>query len=318
MTPCDLKKVAKSVRTVFIQFDHVKAALKQLNELFEADFSHGEPDVLFILGEPGTGKTWLIKRFAANHPRQESETLTTVPVLLVSVPPKCTLKRLPGAILQAMGSPLWSVGDEEQRTHQMETLLKRCGVRMVILNEANHLVDRGKERSHYLLADWIKLCSERTGIPFVLVGIPRAKVLLDVNEQLADRVQTVLTIEPFGSDSRCKNQMSVALGAFDRLLEGIERIPLAAPENAERFAFATGGRLRRIRRMLVEAVLMAAEMPQPKIDLPLLAQVFRQHIYKGARDERNPFVPKKFNGSPLTGPGEPFEPRRQSREEVDA
>lgn len=252
------------------------------------------------------------------HPREEHETFTSVPVLLVSVPPKCSPKRLPGAMLQALGSPLWNVGDEEQRSHQLNVLLEKCGVRLVILNEANHLVDRGKEKSHYLLGDWIKLTSEERKIPFVLVGIPRVKVLLDVNEQLDDRVREVVTVEPFGVDERCKNQMKVALAAFDKLLEGIDRIPLADDENARRFVFATAGRLRRIRRMLEEAVQAAANQKRPKIDLPLLAEVFRTHIFKGAPDSRNPFVPAKFTEQPLTKPGEPFEPRRLAKEEVDA
>lgn len=313
----DFTKIARSVRRAFIQFDHVKAILAKLKDLVETDFDQGEPDILFIVGDPGTGKTWLVKRFAANYPRIETPDRTIVPVLVANVPAKCTLKRLPGAILQALDSRLWNVGDEEQRSHQLETLLKKCGVKLVILNEANHLIDRGKEKSHYLLADWIKQTSERTGVPFVLVGIPRLKVLLDVNGQLADRVREVVTVEPFGIDARCKNQMVTALKSFSLLLEGVDRIPLTDPENARRFAFATAGRLRRIRRMLVESVQVAAELPKPKIDLPVLARVFREHIFKGAPDKRNPFVPEAFDGKPLTGPDEPYAPRRQSKEEAD-
>lgn len=318
MSAPDFSKIARAIRRAFIQFDHVKRIHGLLRDLVETDFEQGEPDILFIVGDPGTGKTWLVKRFAAAYPRREHETYTEVPVLLVNVPAKCSLKLLPSAMLEALGSPLWNVGDEEQRSHQLQTLLKKCGVKLVILNEANHLVDRGREKSHYLLADWIKLQSERSGVAFALVGIPRLKVLLEVNEQLADRVREVVTIEPFGVDERCKNQMTTALQSFDTLLDDIDRIPLASPENATRFTFATAGRLRRIRRMLVEAVLAAAQMPRPKIDLPLLAQVFREHIYKGAPDTRNPFVVAKFDELPLIGPGEPYFPRRQPKEEADA
>lgn len=318
MSGPDLTRIARNLRRAFIKFDHVERLMKMLQELADTDYEQGEPDILLIVGEPGTGKSWIVKRFAADNPRQELETVTTVPVLLVSVPAKCSLARLPGAILQALGSPLWNVGDEEQRTHQLETLLKKCGVKLLILNEANHLVDRGKEKSHYLLADWIKLLSERTRMPIALVGIPRLKVLLEVNEQLADRVREVVTVEPFGVDERCKNQMVTALEAFDKLLDGVDRIRLTDPVNARRIAFATAGRLRRIRRLLVESVLLAGQQEKPRIDLPLLADVFRQHIFKGAPDERNPFVPDKFNNGPLTAPGEPYATRRQAKEEVDA
>lgn len=318
MSTPDYSRIARSIRHAFIRFDHVNSIHQVLRDLVEGDYGQSEPDILFIVGDPGTGKTWLVKRFVADYPRKEHETFTSVRVLLVSVPPKCTLKRLPGAMLQALGSPLWNVGDEEQRSYQLRTLLQKCGVRLVILNEANHLVDRGKEKSHYLLGDWIKLTSEEVRIPFALVGIPRVKVLLGVNEQLDDRVRDVVTVEPFGVDERCKNKMSVALQAFDQMLDGIDRIPLADAENALKFAFATAGRLRRIRRVLVEAVRMAALRNKPTIDLPLLADVFRVHIYKGAPEHRNPFVPAKFDKRPLTEPGEPYEPRRAAKEEVDA
>lgn len=317
MSTFDHHKVARSVRRAFIQFDHVKRAHAMLQELVDADYRQYEPDIVFIVGESGTGKTWLINRFLANYPREDRVDHTVVPVLVVSVPPKCTLKTLPGAMLQALGSPLWNVGSEEQRSHQLETLIKKCEVKLIILNEANHLVDRGREKSHYLLGDWIKHMSEKTGVPFVLAGIPRVKVLLSVNEQLADRVRRLIVVEPFGVDERCENKMSTALSAFCKLLGDLKCIPLAEEENARRFAFATDGRLRRIRRILEEAVLATAEQAKPRIDLALLAQIFRTHIFKDAPDHRNPFIPAKFDGQPLTAPGEPYEPRRQAKEEVD-
>lgn len=318
MSAFDHHKAARAVRRAFIQFDHVKRVHAVLRDLVEANYQHCEPDIVFLVGESGTGKTWLIKRFVADYPREDRGDHTVVPVLVVNVPPKCTLKTLPGAMLQALGSPLWNVGGEEQRSHQLETLLKKCEVKLVVLNEANHLVDRGREKSHYLLGDWIKQMSEKTSVPFVLAGIPRVKVLLSVNEQLADRVRRVIEVEPFGVDERCQNKMSTALSAFRQMLGDLSCIPLAEEENARRFAFATAGRLRRIRRILEEAVLASGELAKPKIDLPLLAQVFRTHIFKDAPDQRNPFVPAKFDGRPLIGPGEPYEPRRQAKEEADA
>ena len=314
----NLSDIQRDVRSSFINFSHIQEVHQLLAELVEADYGRGEPDIVFVLGAPGTGKTWLVKRFADNYPRRVMEQLTEVPVLIVNVPHKCTVKRLCGAMLQALGSPLWDEGDEEQRTFQLQTLLARCRVRLVILNEANHLVDRGRDKSHYVLGDWIKLLSETTGVPMALVGISRAKVLLQVNEQLADRVLKVVTIEPFGVDPRCTNQMSTALSAYDRLLEGMDRIALAHEDNARRFAFATDGRLRRIRILLQAAIREASKDKHPKLSLPVLARAFSQSIFSGAPDERNPFVPEKFSGKPLTGPGEPYAPNRKTREEADA
>ncbi len=318
MNPLNLAGIEEALRTRFLKFKHVVSVHKVLKRLVEAEYRAAEPELTCIVGETGTGKTWIVRRFAFDYQRVETETGTLIPVLIANVPPKCSVKVLASTLLREMGSPLWNVGREEQLTFQLRTLLKKCGVRLIILNEANHLVDRGKERTHYLVGDWIKQTSELTGIPVVLVGIPRVLTLLKVNEQLADRVSRIITVEPFGVDERCSNRMEHALQAFDSLLTGIDRIPLADKTNARLMAMATAGRLRRIRRLLVEAVRLAAEQPKPRIDLDVLSQVFREHVYPGAPDTRNPFVPGKFNGLPLTGVNEPYAPRAATREEVDA
>lgn len=318
MTPGQATKTIRAIKRCFVQFDHVKAIHERLRDLIEFECGVDEPDMVLIVGDPGVGKSRLLQRFMDDYPRVEHDTWTEVPVLLVLVPAKCSLSRLPGAMLQALGSPLWNKGNEEARTFQLETLLKKCRVRLVILVEVNHLIDRGKERSHYLLADWIKLLSERTRIPFALAGIDRAKVLLRVNEQLADRVREIVQIEPFGVGKTYRNQMADALAAFEGLLGDIDRVSLATDSTAKMFAFATAGRLRKLRQLLVRSVELAAKMGKPRIDHAVLAEAFKTAVFKDAPDIRNPFVAAKFDGFPLTRPGEPYHPRRQTAEEVDA
>lgn len=318
MTPGQATRTIRAIKRCFVQFDHVKAVHERLRELSQFECGVDEPDMVLIVGDPGVGKSRLLQRFVDDFPRVEHETWTEVPVLSVLVPAKCSLSRLPGAMLQALGSPLWNKGNEEARTYQLETLLVKCRVRLVILVEVNHLIDRGKERSHYLLADWIKLLSERTRIPFALAGIDRARVLLRVNEQLADRVREVIQIEPFGVGERCRNQMGDALAAFNGLLGDIDRISLEDDSTARMFTFATAGRLRKVRQLLVRSVEIAAKQPKPRIDHAVLAEAFRTAVFKDAPDVRNPFVAAKFDGLPLNRPGEPYHPRRQTAEEVDA
>jgi hypothetical protein len=318
MKPEQASKTIRGIKRCFVQFDYVRAIHERLRDLIKSECGVDEPDMVFIIGDPGVGKSRLLQRFMDDFPRVDHDTWTEVPVLHVLVPAKCSLSRLPGAMLQALGSPLWNKGNEEARTFQLETLLQKCRVRLVILVEVNHLIDRGRERSHYLLADWIKLLSERTRIPFALAGIDRATVLLRVNEQLADRVREIIRIEPFGVGEDCSNQMAEALAAFDGLLGGIRRISLTTDSTARMFAFATAGRLRKLRQMLVRSVEIASTMDEPRIDLGVLAAAFRTAVFKDAPDSRNPFLTAKFNGLPLTRPGEPYHPRRQTAEEVDA
>jgi hypothetical protein len=310
-------EITKAIRTCYFKFDHVLSAMTKMQALVEATFSFDEPDILVFTGEPGVGKSALLKRFARNHPRVEHDEFTEIPVLYVPIPSKCSRSGLPSAMLQALGSPFWNRGTERELTHQLLTLLRACKVKAILLDEVNHLIDRGAERTHYDRADWLKQLSDATRIPIVMAGIPRLNVLFRTNEQLADRVSERIVIEPFRAGGEAVNKMKTALETFDRLLDHLPRIPLADDHNCEKFAFATAGRLRGIRRLLVRAVEISQSNARSRIDQAVLAQAFTEVIYPGARPDRNPFH-QKFDQRPLTGANEPFEPRRPQKVEADA
>jgi hypothetical protein len=223
---------------------------------------------------------------------------------------------LPQAILKAMKSPFASRGVEQDLTDQAFELFRGCRVRLLLFDELNHLVDRGAERSHYERGDWIKQCLEVARIPICATGISRSEVLFRVNEQLSDRVSERVFIEPFKTGASASNQMAQAMRAFDGLLGDIPRIKLDDPHNCERFSYATEGKLRGIRKILVEAIRTGGTSLPPRIDLEVLARAFRTVIYSNAPDKRNPFC-LAFDGNRLVGDGEPFRPRRTLEVECD-
>ena len=82
---------------------------------------------MMLLGDPGTGKTTLLHRICASYPHKDHAEFTEIQVLYAEVPAACTIKKLAGAMLQAMGSPFWNKGTEEDRTFQLQTLLRGKG-----------------------------------------------------------------------------------------------------------------------------------------------------------------------------------------------
>lgn len=317
MSTPNFSEVTRSLKRCYARFKFVQDVQERLDLLLDEACDYAEPDVLFIVGETGMGKSTLLRQYALKHPRVDHETVTEIPVVYAEVPAKCTHAQLPAILLKAMGSPMWNRGDVLERTEQLITLLRACKTRLILLDEVNHFIDRGRERSHYLLADSIKQLIDVSRIPFALAGIPRARTLLKVNEQLAARICEVYEIQPFGAGATCKNQIAVALKAFDGLLQDVERINLTDEQAAKSFAFATAGRLRNLRQLLVKAVQIASKLDRPRIDYAVLAEAFRTTVFPRAPDTRNPFVLKVFDGIPLTRPDEPFAPRRQPKEEVD-
>jgi hypothetical protein len=304
----DTLAVEKALRSLRAGFPQVVRVRNRIRKLIDYPWSGEEPTHLMLLGQPGTGKSTLLKWIAEQYPRVSHANFTEIPVLYASVPANCRIGKLAGAMLRAMGSPFWNRGDEGERTHQLMVLLKQCKVRAVILDEVNHLVDRGQHKTHELIADWIKQLSSDAAIPFILAGVPRSRELLAANDQLADRFREEIELQPFGlENTKRSNEFATVMRTFSKVLGSIEHVSLHSPSMLKRLVFATNGRLRVIRNLLVAAVDLMAEDQGKRIDLATLENAFLSRIFKGAKPEQNPFG-KKFRGTPLVKAGEPFAP----------
>lgn len=300
------KSVTFRLRASFIHLNHVVPALQRLEELFEQQCPGAEPEHLMLIGDPGTGKSTLLRHFVGVHPKIRHESFDEVPVVYVDIPSRCSVSKLAAAMLQDLGARYWNQGDDIDLTHQVETLLRETKVKMIILDEVNHLVDRGALKSHYNVGDWIKSLGSKASIPIVLAGVRRSRTLLMINEQLGDRYSEVISLPTLSlADGETAKNSRATLKAFATLLEGVPTIDLTSSTVAPLMIFATGGRLRPLRKLLVRAVEIAFKAKDLKIDLAVLAGAFEQVIYAEAPRDRNPFC-AEFNGIPLTKPGEPF------------
>jgi Cdc6-like AAA superfamily ATPase len=304
----DANAIKRRIRRFFGRFPQVKLLYARLEELMAYECIGEEPECLAIVGDSGTGKTRLLTHFVEARPRVEHPEFSEVPVLYVEVPARCSVKMLAGLMLSKLGSPFWNRGDEVERTDQLITLLKGCQVRMIILDEVNHLADRGAAKSHYHVGDWIKQLIGASHLTVILAGTPAAAILWDTNEQLADRFREVIVLRPLSMEAERLRELRSVLGAFRALMEGVSGIDITDEAHAKSIAFATAGRLRDIRRLLVRAVELAEKQSRFVITRSTLARAFLEVIYRGAPASRNPFG-KEFNGLPLTKPGEPFAPR---------
>jgi Cdc6-like AAA superfamily ATPase len=302
-----LSKAVRDIRTSFIKFPHIRHILDSMDRLYTYRCTNEEPEHLTLLGESGVGKSTLLVKYRDEHPVIEHEELTEVPVLYVAIGPSPTPRALASAILRALGDPKCDVGKEVDLTYRLLHLIKLCRVRLVIIDEVNHLIDSGGEKTHHVAADWLKRLVDATRVSFVLSGVPRTLRLLEKNDQLRSRFREVIAIERFSVEGSAKLEFRGALRAFKEHLRGLPALDISGADMADQFAFATDGRLRDIRRLLVRAVELAYREPQPRLTDGILAEAFRTVIYPGAPDKRNPFH-RKFDGLPLVKAGEPFAP----------
>lgn len=303
--------IVRAIRKAFIRIPQVEQVMRRIEELFAYQRDDEEPEHLMLIGESGVGKSTLLRRYVETHARTVHEEFTEIPALYVAIPAACSIKKLAGEILWVMGSPFWDRGGEPERTHQLLTLLRACKVRLVVLDEVNHLVERGSFRTHYAVGDWIKQISEQSGVSFVLAGTPMGEQLLVTNAQLRSRFSEVLRLAPLSLGSKEEGKVFRAvLRTFQKLLADVDCVELASPTINTAIAHATAGRLRALRRLLVRAVAIGLDGEKPRIDVAVLAKAFESALYKGAPKGRNPFR-ADFDGQPLTKPGEPYGPERR-------
>ena len=289
--------IVTDIESNFIYFPHVKKILMALDRLRERQCGNGMARHIVLLGESGVGKSTLLTRYVEKHPRIVHEELTEVPVLFAELDQSPTPKRMVGTLLEALGDPKWDVGKEDKLTARLVFLIKRCRVRLVILDEANHLVDRGGEKTLHNSGDWIKLA-----------GLPRTKRLFATNDQVRGRFREIISIDQFSvANKSAEHEFRSTLNVFKGYLRELPTIDLSGVAITRQFAFATDGRLREIQNLLARAVELAYELPDPRLTVTVLAEAFRTVIYPGSPDKRNPFH-KAFNEMPLVKSDEPFAP----------
>lgn len=296
-----------SLRRQFIDTRQARHVFARISEVHQDTRRSKTSRGLLIQGPSGSGKTTLIREFmSTSFPGGfiPGERLTVIRVDMPSSPSK---KNLAAAMLAALGDPFAS-----SRTHSAEakftrivTLLKNLSTEIVILDEAQHLVDY-KRNSAYEAADWIKSLMNDVEIAVILVGLKRTQGLLWANEQLRRRFSACVDYDRFDWTLREGQQQFAALVNSIRDALPAQVIDFANDEVLRRFHHASFGLIDYLIKILDRAVWLVQVGRAKGIDLKVLADAFRDEVWSQAPDARNPFA-KDFDFKPLIGVHEPFE-----------
>jgi hypothetical protein len=236
-----LRTVVENMLVPHTAFENITKSLEQgLRIASTLESSTG----IFFPGESRTGKSRALEEFSSQHlPYRGDEGLIS-PVLRVEVPSEPSVKGLPSEILLAFGDPLSEKGTARERTNRVVTLIKRCKVKMLIIDEIQHFIDKTDNfKVVILLTDCLKTILNKTKIVVVVAGLPYAKSIFSQNEQLRGRFIKCLHMPRFDwQDNNSRGEFLGLLDGFTQLLAEHFDVPDLGSENlAYRFYLATGG-----------------------------------------------------------------------------
>ncbi|TPG25192.1 ATP-binding protein [Variovorax ginsengisoli] len=157
----------------------------------------------WLIGPSRVGKSMLINNLAREYPETKVEGVRRIPVLVVPVPSPVSPKEMPKSVLAALGMPTVR-GNSGDLFLKMERLLKLAGTKVLLFEEASHIVEVGTKMPPRAAGDWFKQLMERLGLTIILFGVPHLEKLYQSNEQLRKRSQARRQFRPYDSTDKAE------------------------------------------------------------------------------------------------------------------
>lgn len=269
---------------------------KEQKELFEAKN-------FMFLGVSGVGKSTLIGKYLQNCNDQDSKDSDLRPVVSFRAPASPTVKSLMQGVVRAFKGPeSGTSADLMQRAIQYVNHFK---VEVLLMDEAHHLIDRGRMKTHAHLGDCLKEFSDQVACSIGLCGAPRLRLLFETNNQLRNRWSSSFVLRPFSYDDGESALASFILALMQESISKNTEEFFRRSDTINRIQYATDG----VPALVVKLMHNVKKVISNSGELNLLAmdQAWNFPGTSHLPARRRPFH-KDFNFERLMGIDEPFYP----------
>ena len=156
------------------------------------DGNRTEGRALFVIGETGAGKTRIVNAALDSLPElqaTQTEMATISPVARIVAPSPMTLLQLGQEILHAIGYPMQRKVQESAIWREVRTQLKLRGVRVIHIDEGQHMLAWRNPQEMEKLANTLKNTMQRRDWPvwFVVSGLPELADFVGRDRQIQRR-----------------------------------------------------------------------------------------------------------------------------------
>ncbi|WP_316570419.1 ATP-binding protein [Neobacillus sp. YIM B06451] len=293
----EIKRRRKHIEEIVINYPGFEQILKEIEDHHLLSTSSEESKGLFLKGEPGVGKSTLLKGYTKRYPSYREEGVKKVPVLYSKVPVGATPKSLASSILLRLGDPVYDRGGENSLTDRLLQYIGKemCAVELIIIDEFQHLIDRDTDKVLKKASDWIKSFSEDAAVPILICGMPESENIFERNAQLDDRFSLREEMKSFEYESdEEKHLFRSFLHNLDKALPFSSRSKLADRLVSDKIYYATKGKQRMIKKILVEATIIALKSGKDSIDEIDLYLAYRRINISSRKFAINPFTEDSF------------------------
>ncbi len=265
---------------IWVTTPGAREAFKVLKDCLRAPNST-KPDGITITGDPDTGKSYMLRRFAEENrvPDDVRREYSEHPAVYILAPAQPSFPIVLERILEELGHPGFHNQSSEMIERYTKRMMARCEVKVVIADELFDIKNNPRIQARTVeFTGALKNFINSTGRPFVASGVPELVDLLTSESQLVTRFETTVPLKPM----TLKDFIPVLL-AYQK------QLPLRSPSNFEQdeeiinHLFArSNGYIGRLSRILRRACRLAIETKDERITLRILERVDSQSILTAA------------------------------------
>lgn len=198
-TTPSLRRVIESCELSHSEFiDHFEALKRRIDDALDGHPAASE----CVIGPSRVGKSMLINNLARCYPETKVDGTRRIPVLVVPVPSPVSPKEMPRSVLAALGLRRMR-GSSTDLSLKMEELLRGAGTKVLLFEEASHIVEVGTKVQSRAAGDWFKQVVD-AGVTIVLFGVPHLEKLYESNEQLRLRSQARRVFRPYDASDKAE------------------------------------------------------------------------------------------------------------------